>query len=70
MLILDYPSKKALKACKGQTLNFQETSISGAEYPATGNGVVYGSNRPHLTGHKREFFARVTLTNNVISKVE
>lgn len=68
MLIFDYPSKKALKECIGQPLRFQETSIFGPEYRE--NGKLVGCNRPHLTGHKREFFANVTLKDGIIVKVQ
>lgn len=66
-MILDYATKKDLKASIGQPLNYQETSLFGAEY--LDNGTLYGCNRPHLTGHKREFFANVTMKNGLINKV-
>ena len=68
MLILDYPSKKALRECKGQPLRFQETSVFGPEYKPT--GWLTGSNRPHLTGHKREFFANVLMMDGLIAGVK
>lgn len=68
MLIFDYPSKKELKACIGQKLKFQETSIFGPEYRP--DGKLTGCNRPHITGHKREFFAQVTMSDGKIAKVE
>lgn len=68
MLILDYPSKKVLRESIGKRLKCQETSIFGPEYKDT--GVIYGSNRPHLTGHKREFFAQGTMHNGIIEKVQ
>ena len=67
MLIFDYPSKKELKTQVGQPLRFQETSIFGAEFKSDGNLV--GCNRPHLTGHKREFFAQVVMAGGLIAKV-
>ena len=67
MLVLHYPSKKVLKENIGKRLNYTETSLFGAEYVSTGKLV--GCNRPHLTGFKREFFAEVTLKNNLIKKV-
>lgn len=67
MLIFDYPSKKELKTQIGQPLNFAETSIFGAEYRESGQLV--GCNRPHLTGHKREFFAQVTMFEGLITRV-
>ena len=68
MMILDYPSKKELKAAIGQPLKYRETSMFGPEYRA--NGTFCGCNRPHITGHKREFFAQVTMRDGKISKVE
>lgn len=67
MLIFNYPTKKALKESIGERLAYQETSLFGPEY--RDSGVIYGSNRPHLTGHKREFFAQVTMQDGVILKV-
>jgi hypothetical protein len=68
MLVFDYPSKKALKEAIGQKLRYRETSLFGEEYLASGNLV--GCNRPHITGHKREFFAEVTVSNHLIVKVK
>ena len=68
MLIFDYPSKKELAACVGQKLRFRETSIFGPEYDP--NGFLTGCNRPHMTGHKREFFANVQMANGLIVKVK
>ena len=68
MIIFDYPSKKTLKENLGQPLRYIETSIFGAEYVA--DGFLTGANRPHITGHKREFFARVRMVDGLISKVE
>lgn len=67
MLIFDYPSKKVLSECVGQPLRYRETSIFGAEYRR--DGTLTGCNRPHLTGHKREFFANVEMVNGLIGKV-
>ena len=68
MLIFDYPSKKELAACVGQKLRFTETSMFGAEYDP--NGFLTGCNRPHITGHKREFFANVQMKDGLIEKVK
>ena len=68
MLIFNYESKKALKESIGQPLKYTETSMFGPEY--RDNGKLYGCNRPHLTGYKREFFANVTLVDGKITKVE
>jgi hypothetical protein len=68
MMILDYPTKKILKDNIGQPLRFEETSIFGPEYVSNGNFV--GSNRPYITGHAREFFAKVTMKDDIIVAVE
>ena len=68
MIILDYTSKKELKACIGKTLHYIETSMFGDEYVA--DGVLVGCNRPHITGHKREFFASVKLVEGLIYSVK
>ena len=68
MLIFDYPSKKELAACVGQKLRFRETSMFGPEYDP--NGFLTGCNRPHMTGHKREFFANVQMKDGLIAKVK
>ena len=67
MLIFDYPTKKVLKENIGNPLNYRETSMFGNEFLL--NGVLTGCNRPHITGHKREFFANVTMKSGLISKV-
>ena len=68
MLIFDYPSKKEMRASIGQPLRYRETSAFGPEYSR--DGILTGCNRPHLTGHKREFFAQVTLADGKIVKVK
>lgn len=67
-MIFNYPSKKEMKQHIGEPLQYQETSMFGPEYVP--NGSFSGSNRPHLTGHKREFFAYVTMKDGLIAKVE
>ena len=67
MLVFNYPTKKALKECIGSRLDYLETSLFGPEY--TDNGTLYGCNRPHITGHKREFFAEVIIKDGLITKV-
>ena len=67
MIVFVYPSKKALKESIGKPLRFIETSMFGAEY--IDNGILTGANRPHITGLGREFFARVTMSNGIITKV-
>jgi hypothetical protein len=68
MLIFDYPTKKELKAQIGKPLNYRETSLFGIEYKR--DGYLVGCNRPHITGHKREFFAEVTMQDGLIKTVK
>ena len=67
-MIVLYPTKKELKDSIGEPLKYQETSMFGNEYRA--DGSFSGCNRPHLTGFKREFFARITMADGKISRVE
>ena len=72
MLVLQYETKKALRAAIGQPLRFVETSMFGQEYKPT--GVLTGSNRPYspeIGGvGTREYFARVTMQDGVIHTVK
>ena len=68
MIIFDYPSKKILKENIGNRLRYIETSIFGPEYRS--NGTLTGANRPHITGKGREFFANVTMKDDLIIKVK
>jgi hypothetical protein len=68
MIIFKYPSKKELKANIGKPLRYIETSLFGPEYRP--NGSLTGANRPHITGLGREFFAVVTMENNIIKGVK
>lgn len=67
MLIFNYASKKEMKEAIGERLLYIETSMFGDQYKP--DGKLVGCNRPHLTGHKREFFAEVTMENGIIKKV-
>jgi len=70
MMILNYESKKELKENIGNRLRYTETSFFGEEYKS--NGSFAGCNRPHDprgTG-KREFFAEVTMVDDLISEVK
>ena len=67
-LVVKYPSKKVLKENIGNRLRYIETSMFGPEYKSNGTLVV--ANRPHLTGQGREFFAQVTMENDLIVKVK
>jgi hypothetical protein len=67
MMLFLYRSKKELKACVGQYLRYEETSMFGPEYKATGS--ITGANRPSITGMGREFFANVVMRDNRIVSV-
>jgi len=68
MIILNYPTKKALKESIGQPLKYTETSVFGPEYVP--NGELYGSNRPRITGNgKVEFYAKVVMKDGKIRSV-
>lgn len=68
MLVFVYKSKKEMRENVGKPLKYIETSMFGPEYVR--DGVMVGANRPHITRIGREFFAKVTLVNGLISKVE
>ncbi len=68
MMIVHYPSKKALKAAIGTALDYTETSLFGPEYVP--DGVLTVARRPHLQGGGREFFARVHMRGGLIARVE
>ena len=67
-MLVHYDTKKALKAAIGEPLRYSETSVFGAEY--TSDGTLTVAHRPHMTGRGREFFARVTMRDGKIIKVE
>ena len=75
MMILNYKSKKEMKENIGQPLDYTETSFFGPEY--TPDGSFAGCNRPYSPEYPkfeqrkgREFFAEVTMADNVISAVK
>ena len=68
MIVFNYPSKKVLKENIGNKLKYIETSVFGPEY--LDNGLLTGSNHPHITGQNREFYAQVTMKDGLISKVQ
>lgn len=70
ILVTAYASKKELKASIGKKLSYKETSMHGFEYKSTGTFAV--AHRPALGYHKagREFFAQVTMKDDLIVKVE
>lgn len=72
MMLINYASKKSMREhAIGQPLKYQETSMFGAEYRA--NGSFVAAYRPTVWAHpegKREFFARITMVDGKIAKVE
>jgi len=68
MIVFNYPSKKVLKENIGNPLSYIETSMFGNEYVRS--GTLVGANRPHITGQGREFFAKVTMQDGLIARVE
>ena len=70
MMLVPYASKKAMKECKGSHLRYTETSVTGPEYKADGSFLV--AHRPILDKGDggREFFAKVTMKDGLIAKVE
>ena len=75
MMILNYKSKKDLKANIGKALDYTETSLFGEEYLS--NGTFIGCNRPYSPEYPkfsqrkgREYFANVTITNDIITGVK
>lgn len=69
ILVTAYHSKKELKASIGKKLSYRETSAFGMEYKST--GVFTVAHRPFLGYFKagREFFAEVTMKDDLIVKV-
>lgn len=64
-----HPTKKDLKASIGKRLRYRETSMFGDEYRADGTFTV--AYRPAILGTGgREYFARVTMKDGLIAKVE
>ena len=59
-----YKSKKALKESIGQTLRYEETSMFGEEYRATGSFCVVGP-----SPRERKWYAQVTMKDGLIAKV-
>ena len=64
MLQAMYKTKKELKESIGKRLNYQETSLFGLEYQATGSFCVADGS------HARKWFAEVFMENDLIVKVK
>lgn len=67
-MIAVYPTKKSLKENIGKKLNYIETSLFGNEYLS--NGTIVVCNRPHMTNIGREWFAQVTMKDDIIIGVK
>lgn len=65
MLGANYKTKKELKASVGQHLMFVETSFFGLEFKQNGSFNVVGPS-PYV----RKWYAKVTMKDGLISKVE
>ena len=75
MMFLNYRSKKELKEQIGSKLDYDETSFFGKEYKS--NGTFTGCNRPYnnpkvmdMKPKAREFFATVSMENDLIQSVK
>lgn len=75
MMILNYKSKKEIRENIGNPLDYTETSFYGNEFLS--NGTFLGCNRPYSPEYPkfdkrkgREFFAKLTMKNGLIEKVE
>ena len=69
MLLTGYKSKKELKENIGKPLIYEETSMFGDEYRS--NGKFLGAHRPRVTNLPgREFFAEITMENDLILYVK
>lgn len=62
MIQFNYEKKKDLKESIGKRLKFTETSMFGSEYVS--NGPLTGCNK------KRSWYAKVTMKDDLIAKVE
>jgi hypothetical protein len=72
LLVTGYKSKKELNEAIGKKLVYRETSMFGTEYKSDGKvSVAYRPSIAHIGEEScgREFFAEVTMKNNLIEKV-
>ena len=65
MLVANYPTKKSLKASKGQPLRHTETSLFGPEYRETGTFCVVGP-----SAYNRKWYAEITMEDGKIKRVK
>jgi len=62
----NYTTKKELKTNIGKSLLYNETSLFGDEYISNGEVLMVGP----CAHTKRKWFAKVTMENDLIKKVE
>jgi hypothetical protein len=60
-----FATKKALKGAIGEPPDFEETSMFGAEFKGDGKYTVVGPEP-----YDRRWYATVTVTNGLITRVE
>ena len=65
MLAALYKTKKDLKQSIGKELRYEETSIFGPEFKENGTFCVVGP-----SAYERKWYAKVTMKNGLIAKVE
>jgi len=65
VLVVTYPTKKALKESVGKPLKYVETSFFGAEFKSNGTFSVVGP-----SAYNRKWWATITMKDNLIAKVE
>jgi hypothetical protein len=66
MMGASYPTKKACREAIGKRPKFVETSLFGLEFDGDGTYTVVGP----CAYTNRKWYAQVTVTNDVISKVK
>ena len=66
MMGASYPSKKACREAIGKRPKFVETNLVGFEFDGDGTYTVVGP----CAYTNRKWYAQVTVTNDVISKVK
>ncbi len=64
MAACGYKTKKDLKGSVGNPLCYNETSMFGPEYKATGKFCVVGP-----SAYERKWYAEVTMKDGVIARV-
>ena len=68
MMLLNYASKKDLKASVGEPLRYTETNDKYPDYRP--DGRFWGARRPDLQGGGREWFAEIVMKEGKIFKIK